>query len=245
MLDQFRVCEHCGTKCGTDDKFCKVCFATLPEEVYQPIIEGIEDVDIINYIGKNSDYYLEKFAQKKKKWFIQLNWGALLFGPAWFFYRKMYKVAMIYSAALVLVSFLFTLIMPIAFQADVDYYFEVKGAFNTYTANYNNPDGRYHIYSEPEYREFSTNYKSAKKMIQKINLLIVVPVNVLNFAFRLLGNAFYKRHVTLNIHNGNNGVSKKSAILGWVGYTIAVNTASVVLLFVPAVLRFMQALSLI
>ena len=112
----------------------------------------------------------------------------------------------------------------------------------TYTENYNNPDGRYNIYDEPEYQDILADYRSAQKMIKRINLLIVVPVNVLNFAFRLFGNAFYKRHITLNVHNGNNGVSMKSAIFGFVGYHIALNLVSLLLLLVPAVVRFMEAI---
>ena len=242
MNNQFKACNHCGTRCDINDKFCKVCFSTLPETEFKPVIEGIEDVELINYMGKKSDYYLEKFAKSKKKWFVQWNWAAMLFGPTWFFYRKMYKVATIYSAALILLSLLFSLVIPIAFRADIDCYFETKDSYYAYTENYNNPDGRYNIYDEPEYQDILADYRSAQKMIKRINLLIVVPVNVLNFTFRLFGNAFYKRHITLNVHNGNNGVSMKSAIFGFVGYHIALNLVSLLLLLVPAVVRFMEAI---
>lgn len=242
MNNQFKACNHCGTKCDINDKFCKVCFSTLLETEFEPVIEGIEDVELINYIDKRSDYYLKKFAQKKKKWFIQWNWAAMLFGPTWFFYRKMYKVANIYSSALILLNLLFTLVMPIAFRADIDYYFETKDSYDTYTVNYNNPDGWYNIYDEPEYQDIRADYRSAQKMIKIINLLIVVPANVLNFAFRLFGNAFYKRHIILNVHNGNNGVSMKSAIFGHVGYNVALRLVSLLLLLVPAVVRFMEAI---
>ena len=244
MREQFRVCEHCGTKCGVDDKFCKVCFCTLPETMFEPAIAGIEDVDVINYVGKNSDYYLEKFAQKKGKWFIQWNWSAMLFGPAWFFYRKMYKVATIYSAALILLALLFTLVMPIAFRADIDYYFEAREAYYEYSDNYHNSNSGspLSIYDEPEHKILHANYKDSAKRIKMINLLITVPVNLLNFAFRLFGNAFYKRHVTLNVYSGNNGVSMKSAVLGLLGYHVVLNTASLLLLLIPAVVRFMEAI---
>ena len=132
--------------------------------------------------------------------------------------------------------------IPIAFRTDIDCYFETKDSYYAYTENYNNPDGRYNIYDEPEYQDIKADYRSAKKMIKRINLLIVVPVNVLNFAFRLFGNAFYKRHVTLNVHNGNNGVSMKSAIFGFVGYNVALNLVSLLLLLAPAVVRFMEAI---
>ena len=242
MNNQFKACNHCGTKCDINDKFCKVCFSTLTETEFEPVIEGIEDVELINYIDKRSDYYLKKFAQKKKKWFIQWNWAAMLFGPTWFFYRKMYKVATIYSAALILLFLLFTLVMPIAFRADIDYYFEARDSYYTYTENYNNPNGWYTIYDEPEYQDIKADYRSAQKMIKRISFLINVPVNVLNFAFRLFGNAFYKRHIILNVHNGNNGVSMKSAIFGLVGYNVALRLVSLLLLLVPAVVRFMEAI---
>ena len=95
MNDKFVFCDNCGTKCNIGDTYCKSCSHTLSHLDYldDQIIDGMDNLELKNRIGKNADYYINKFAKSKKKWFIQLNFAALLFGPTWFFYRKMNKIS--------------------------------------------------------------------------------------------------------------------------------------------------------
>ena len=63
-------------------------------------IGGATVSDIVTYTQVNSHHYLRKFIRNKDKssFFPSWNWGALIFGPAWFFYRKLYKAGAIFLA---------------------------------------------------------------------------------------------------------------------------------------------------
>ncbi len=63
-------------------------------------IGGATISEVMTYTQVNSHHYLKKFIKNKHKssFFASWNWGALIFGPAWFFYRKLYKLGAIFLA---------------------------------------------------------------------------------------------------------------------------------------------------
>lgn len=67
-------------------------------------VDGVRIGDIALYIQQNARNYINKFIKGKK---ITINWAALLFAPAWFFYRKLYKAGLLFLALTVAIS-LFT-----------------------------------------------------------------------------------------------------------------------------------------
>lgn len=67
-------------------------------------LDGMRIGDIAFFIQQNARHYINKFLKGRK---ITFNWAALLFAPAWFFYRKLYKAGAIFLALTVAVS-LFT-----------------------------------------------------------------------------------------------------------------------------------------
>ncbi|MBQ2774818.1 MAG: DUF2628 domain-containing protein [Clostridia bacterium] len=72
-------------------------------------IEGAKVKDIACYVQTASSRYIPKFkdlSEKKKK--VSFNWAALFFGPYWFFYRKMWKVGLIFVGILLAVELAFT-----------------------------------------------------------------------------------------------------------------------------------------
>lgn len=250
MNDKFIVCDNCGAKCDIDDTYCKACSHTLShlDYLYDQIIDGIENSELKNYIGKNSDYYIKKFAKKKSKWFIQLNFAALLFGLAWFFYRKMYKFAIVYAAILILLSSLLTLVLPTVFKADVERYY---GAKETYS-DYINSGGEVYLYEEPPYstvvigkhptfQKIRDNLNDAQNKIRLIEFLITVPVFIINILFGLFANSIYKNHITLNICSNNNGVSIKSAIGGLILVNFVMFIVSTLLSQISVVAQFTEA----
>ncbi len=247
MSNKFIVCDNCGTKCNLDDTYCKVCSQTLTRSDNQ-IIDGIENAELKNYIGKNADYYIEKFTGNKGKLFVQFNIAALLFGPTWFFYRKMYKFAAIYAAILILLSSLLSLIIPMVSKSDVERYYVAK---ETYT-NYLNSGGEVNLYKEPPYstvpigihptfQKIRDDLDAAQNKIRWMEFWIAAPVFVINILFRLFANAIYKKHITENIHANNNGVSMKSAIGGLVLVNLIMFVISLLLNQVSAVSRFTEA----
>lgn len=68
-------------------------------------IDGIKARDWASYIGKSSLYYLMQFfrmSTTKRK--TSVSFSAFVFGPAYFFYRKMWKQAALFAAADLLLS---------------------------------------------------------------------------------------------------------------------------------------------
>lgn len=63
-------------------------------------IGGATVKEVVTYTQVNSRHYLKRFIRNryKKSFFVSWNWGALFFGPAWFFYRKLYKAGAIFLA---------------------------------------------------------------------------------------------------------------------------------------------------
>ena len=250
MDNKFIVCDNCGAKSDIDNTYCKVCSHTLSHSNYldEQIIDGIENLELKNYIGKNANYYIHKFAKPKKKWFIQLNFAALLFGPTWFFYRKMYKIAMIYAAILILLSSLLSLVLPTVFKADVERYYVAKETYS----NYINSGGEVNLYKEPPYstvvigthptyQKIRDNLDDAQNRIRLVEFFITAPVFIINFLFRLFANSIYKNHITSNIHSNHNGVSMKSAIGGLVLVNLVMFFISLLLNQISAVSKFAEA----
>lgn len=250
MNDEFVVCDNCGAKCDIEDTYCKSCSHTLSHSdcLDDQIIDGIENSELKSYIGKNSDYYIKKFAKKKGKWFIQLNFAALLFGPTWFFYRKMHKFAIIYAAILILLSSLLTLVLPTVFKEDVERYYVAKETYS----NYINSGGEVNLYKEPPYstvvigthptfQRICDDLDDAQNKIRLIEFLIAAPVFVINILLRFFANSIYKNHITLNIHSNNNGVSMKSAIGGLVLVDLVMFIISVLLNQISVISRFTEA----
>ena len=68
-----------------------------------------DDVKKRIFIGARYDkYYKEKFDQiNPKKPFVGFNFGAFIFGPMWFLYRKMYAYASIYVAFIFVIQMVF------------------------------------------------------------------------------------------------------------------------------------------
>lgn len=250
MKDEFVICEKCGEKCSTDDLYCQNCSQSLSHShVWSgQIIDGMDPEALKKRIGKNEDYYTEKFAKKKGKWFVQLNFAALLFGPIWFFYRKMYKAGVIYVAITILFAALFTLIVPTSFQKDVEQYHSARKAYE----NYVNSGKETHIWGEypyssqliglhPDYQEVSDNLKVAQNKIRLMDFLMHVAPLIVHIVIRLFANSIYKNHIASTIYSGDCGVSVKNAVVSFVVIGIISVIVSVLLGLVPTVSRFWEA----
>ena len=131
MKDAYIVCDNCGTKCHANDVYCKTCSHPLADFTEQAI-EGIDNQELRQFIGKNSEDYIKKFKKKKGDWFLQINFAALLFGVTWFFYRKMYKVASLYTVGMLLLSMLLSIAVPTLFKADVEAFYAAEEAYTEY-----------------------------------------------------------------------------------------------------------------
>ncbi len=107
------ICPICGfvNEYGVDK--CKKCSAPLFTEgtdeefsfaddafAADAKLNDIPNREYVEYIGRNRSRYLSSFyALSGQGRNISVNWGAMLFGPVWFFYRKMPKIGVLLIAA--------------------------------------------------------------------------------------------------------------------------------------------------
>ena len=245
MKEKFIICDNCGSKCDINDTYCKSCSQTLSHSncFDEQIICGIENSELKSYIGKKSNYYIEKFSKKKGKWFIQLNFAALFFGPIWFFYRKMYKFAMIYFAVFVVAFSLLNTVIPILFKSDVDEYFLAESVYLDYidsgAETHCEIDGKFT--TVPTFRAIRNDLTNAQNRIRLINFLISAPSLIINILFRLFANSFYKNHIISNIEVNNGGVSIKNAIGAYILINVVLLCVSLLISQIPIVSRFVDA----
>jgi hypothetical protein len=85
----------------------------------EPSPKGIQtpdlDADEIMFIGKNEDYFRDKWASQyptggpRLKW----NWAAAFLGPVWLLYRKMYWQTAVYLVICALLTFVANMINPL------------------------------------------------------------------------------------------------------------------------------------
>ncbi len=82
-------------------------------------IDGVSVVDAGYYLQSGAHRYIRRFRKNKK---LTWNWGAFLFAPAWFFYRKLYKFGALFLALVVSVNlFSYSLYKKIDIQSQEVY----------------------------------------------------------------------------------------------------------------------------
>lgn len=248
MRPHTKICDDCGNLCDINDTYCKKCSRSFSKTTVnrEPIMTGIEEDELKSFIGKNAGYYLNQFAKAKdKKIFVQCNFAALLFGPGWFFYRKMSKVAIVYVAVVTVISAVLSVCIPMAFRSDIDAYCSAREAYADYVNSdqetYIFGDNAYDMTIHPTYERLKNDLKACQHKIRLISILIDVPVLVLHIVFRLFANSFYKEYILSHIHTSVGGTSGKSAFWGVVLVGAAVFVVSLLLWQIPVVSRFQNA----
>ena len=84
------------------------------EAEYDPNLLNDLAPDTRDYVGKNSEYYMGRFAKIKTTGNkVAWNWCAFLFTPAWFLYRKMFKMGIILMVAAFFLTNFIPLIGPL------------------------------------------------------------------------------------------------------------------------------------
>ena len=246
-----KVCSNCGAVAGKNDTYCKKCYYEFKsdEEENLQVIEGIDNSTVREFVDKNYDYYREKFVRSgDKKFFIQFNLCAFLFGVHWFFYRKMYKVAIIYSAALILLSVLATVVIPVVHRQDIKHYEVVREVYQELIKSdkayydYVDENGYGHVEKTPEFAKVSEDYGNLQKKLRNTWLWTMAIGNLFNFGFRLFANCIYKRHIITHAEYDEGGTSFGAVVIGHFA-TRALDTATTYLLiFIPIVAKWSSIL---
>ncbi len=70
--------------------------------------------EVATYTQVNFKHYIKRLVKNrhKKSFFLSWNWGAFFFGPAWFFYRKLYKLGAILLALAVSATIAISPLLP-------------------------------------------------------------------------------------------------------------------------------------
>lgn len=93
-------------------------------EFPQEIKDGIKTEDTAIFVRQDALKYIGKF-YKVKDGKTTWNWAAFFFAPYWFFYRKLYKIGIVFLAVFVLLSSL-SFLPPAARFSNAVYDLEVK-----------------------------------------------------------------------------------------------------------------------
>ncbi len=78
------------------------------KEYYDSYIDSVHINLIANMVGPNAYKYIEKFKAMEMGKKVSFNWAAFFFPPYWFFYRKLYKPAIILLTVTMLISIIST-----------------------------------------------------------------------------------------------------------------------------------------
>ncbi|MDR1162910.1 MAG: DUF2628 domain-containing protein [Candidatus Accumulibacter sp.] len=118
-------CDQCGTAVQETTGFCPECDHPF-KSAEDPALEDRQGTPAPSQeelfkavIGpQNQSYYLERFQRFEKNGkAVSWNWSALIFPVCWFFYRKMWRIGILYVLLHVL------LYLPLAFHSDPISYF--------------------------------------------------------------------------------------------------------------------------
>lgn len=150
--------------------------------------DGVKTEDVAVFVRHESPKYLKKF-QQIKDGKLTWNWAAFFFAPYWFFYRKLYKLGVVFLALFILLSSL-SFLPPALKLSEVIYDFETQ------------------VEELSEDAETDAEYESAvmdlyKSTYEKLNenktgLIIYMVQSVSNFAISIYiglnANKWYYKH---------------------------------------------------
>ncbi|RHX82987.1 DUF2628 domain-containing protein [Leptospira stimsonii] len=75
------------------------------KERLESLLNGFEKDQNREFIGNQAEYYFKKWGKMKKSSssmkIYSWNWAAILLGPIWYSYRKMYLISIVYYALIV------------------------------------------------------------------------------------------------------------------------------------------------
>ncbi|MBC6695725.1 DUF2628 domain-containing protein [Terrisporobacter mayombei] len=137
--EKYIYCSRCGKRNSSNSKYCINCGNKLrsiedsvrntAKEVKESIKnsqtykdftytnyddsydDNFSEKDMVNFIQKNTDYYISTFKDiKELRKSTSWNWAAFFFNSWWFLYRKMYA----YGFGIIIGSFIITSIVPLS-----------------------------------------------------------------------------------------------------------------------------------
>lgn len=204
---QVKHCPNCGAENSKDAVFCAEChvpFIFSEEEAGQTPgdifidgerISGVQYVDGENsvsvadagiYIGRNRGKYIKSFLKGKfTKGKFNFNFAALIFGPYWFFYRKIYSIGAMFAGVQVGITLFLMSVVNRCFPDALNY---ISGLYSSQTTQITAE--MYEKYNEL-FQKGVLQHPYLSKLVYLIPLLYVVANIVAGF----LADKLYLRKI--------------------------------------------------
>lgn len=246
MSEKTILCAHCGAVCRESESYCKACSHSLKKAIAsaESTIDGVEDSQLRAYLDKNAEYYIRSFQKlKARRLPFQFNVAAFLLGVVWFFYRKITSVAVIFSAALIMLTILLHGLVPVLFRSTTDKFFEARESYYEYSDYIHNELDLDYSQTTPKADALRERLKYFCQQLRMIDIGITLVPLAINLIVPLCANALYKRHIVQTIHRSSGGTSVRNAVVAAV-VLLAVTLLIACLLYqIPEVYRFREALA--
>ncbi|MCQ2480441.1 MAG: DUF2628 domain-containing protein, partial [Clostridia bacterium] len=181
----------------SDDRFENLCMAGVNADKDEKT-DGMRIGDIAFYIQQNARHYINKFIKNKK---VTFNWAALLFGPAWFFYRKLYKAGAVFLALTVAIS-LFT--YPLSEKLYKEQ-LELEAMITSQSENSEKLTMEDYMAMAQD-----TEYVNRTKSYVKRSAIVLAVRAIPHLAAALLANEFYKRKIKRDLEAVNQASEDKT-----------------------------------
>lgn len=89
-------------------------------EKNEELLDGIKKSDWHWFIDKNASRYVDIYAKNEgKKFFLSWNWAAFFFNIKWLFYRKMYKIAVLFILLYSVINIIAVLLISTAYMEEL------------------------------------------------------------------------------------------------------------------------------
>ena len=160
--------------------------------------DGIKAKEAVSYTQIGAKNYVRKFIRTNgKRHFISWNWGAFLLAPAWFFYRKVYKVGFVLLGLMVAANLLlYPTVQQIAEAYDP--VFEYMETMRTGMSGSEQVDE-----AELE-KQAAEAQKILEKFAPQITAVFMIQTVIPHVVSALIANGFYKRKMLEDIKKARN-----------------------------------------
>lgn len=190
-------------------------------ETEEEKINDISKSEMASFIESNQDRYIGIFKKNEnRKFFLHMNWTAMVLSIYWMFYRKMFMEGVLFLLCLGIFSTLIFSISLVSLKDDILAIREQQEKSTFYESGYATDE-----YSNLSGNFYENQYKLSKmnsNLNSKLFSFIILPFLVFSLVFGLIADCLYRNHLLRKIKFSDGGVSKP-ALLGALGIMISYN----------------------
>ena len=174
-------------------------------------VGGATVSEVVTYTQINSRHYLKKLIKNKhkKSFFLSWNWGACLFGPAWFFYRKLYKAGAVLLALAISATLAITPFVP-----TINEYLEkVSPMYNQMWTDYVNGVKENPEEAEEKFNQTSEEiYSELLEVLPQTIAVLFATYGVSHIIPALIANFFYRKKMLEDIKFAKEATSDRKVL---------------------------------